>query len=414
MSFMLLSDFDSNGDSNREDEGEFFINMHVRGHLVRDPDLRYNRGTMLRFPEDPETMSFFELEKIVKNGLVYNSVDKIYFYRPGSRSFDEGLRLVWDNSSTIDMLNVWRKYKEVDLYVEHKIDMSTVLEELEGPIVLSGPPIENSQVLSLVLDSEKINVGFDQIGEQLGELGFDGAKVSLGDDGAGIASHENERAKGDGHVVVEEVRVEVERGADFVEGVVVEEVRVEVERGAEGVEGYEGSDGKKNSVQVDMNEVEGDRAKVDNERVVVEEVRVDVERGADCVEGEASDGKKNSVRVDMNKGMSHIVVEDEGAEVEGLDEGVSQVSVGEGGSARIDMEKVHDDGHELDDENEYLVRVRYQADGEGDEELEAARKKLRQYKNNPSTVKDNEKSADSLENIHLDKCVVGAGANEND
>ncbi|XVF44853.1 hypothetical protein PTKIN_Ptkin02bG0157200 [Pterospermum kingtungense] len=120
-----------------------------------------------------------------------------------------------------------------------------------------------------------------------------------------------------------------------------------------------------------MNEVEGDKAKVDNERVIVEEVRVEVERGADCVEGyEGSDGKKNSVRVDINKGMGHVVVEDEGAEVEGLDEGVSQVSVGEGGSARIDMKKVHDDGHELDDENEYLVRVRYQADGEGDEELE--------------------------------------------
>ncbi|XVF66909.1 hypothetical protein PTKIN_Ptkin10aG0077400 [Pterospermum kingtungense] len=178
-----------------------------------------------------------------------------------------------------------------------------------------------------------------------------------------------------------------------------------------------------------MNEVEGDRAKVDNERVVVEELKVEVERGIDCVEGyEGSDGKKNSVRVDMNKvegdglkldnerveGMGHVVVEDEGAEVEGLDEGVSQVSVGEGGSARVDMEKVYDDGHELDDENEYLVRVRYQADEEGDEELEAAREKVRQYKNNPSTVKDNKKSADLLENIHLDKCAVGAGGNEND
>ncbi|XVF61328.1 hypothetical protein PTKIN_Ptkin08bG0121700 [Pterospermum kingtungense] len=244
MTFVLLSDSDSDGESNREDEGEFFINMHVGGHLVRDPDLRYNEGTMLRFPEDPETISFFELEKIVKNGLVYNSVDRIYFYRPGSRSFNEGLRLVWDNSSTIDMLNVWRKYKEVDLYVEHKFDVPTVLEESEGS------------------DGKKNSVQVD-----MNEVEGDRAKV------------DNER------VVVEEVRVELERGAEGVEGyegidmnkvegdrakvdnerVVVEEVKVEVERGAEGVEGYEG---------VDMNEVEGDRAKVDNEKVVVEEVRV--------------------------------------------------------------------------------------------------------------------------------------------
>ncbi|MBA0606984.1 hypothetical protein Godav_019356 [Gossypium davidsonii] len=73
-------------------EEEYYINLHVGGKFVYDPVLRYLSGKMVRLKEDPNTISYFELCKIVKDG------------------------------STIDMINYWIKHKEIDLYVEHEIN----------------------------------------------------------------------------------------------------------------------------------------------------------------------------------------------------------------------------------------------------------------------------------------------------
>ncbi|MBA0739655.1 hypothetical protein Gogos_012904 [Gossypium gossypioides] len=58
---------------------EYYINLYVGGKFVRDPHV--SSGTL-----------------------------------------QDNLRVVWNNSITIEMLNYWVKCKEIDLYVEHEID----------------------------------------------------------------------------------------------------------------------------------------------------------------------------------------------------------------------------------------------------------------------------------------------------
>ncbi|MBA0683718.1 hypothetical protein Goari_025351, partial [Gossypium aridum] len=52
-------------------------------------------------------ISYFELCKIVKKGLGFNTVQLIYFHVLGSGTLQDNLRVVWNDSITIDMLNYW-------------------------------------------------------------------------------------------------------------------------------------------------------------------------------------------------------------------------------------------------------------------------------------------------------------------
>ncbi|XVF54917.1 hypothetical protein PTKIN_Ptkin05aG0219100 [Pterospermum kingtungense] len=65
----VSSDSESASGPNKEADSMYFINMYVGEKFVRDPELRYDGGTVVRFLKDPDTMSYFELEKIVQNGL---------------------------------------------------------------------------------------------------------------------------------------------------------------------------------------------------------------------------------------------------------------------------------------------------------------------------------------------------------
>ncbi|MBA0755877.1 hypothetical protein Gogos_019921 [Gossypium gossypioides] len=53
-------------------EEEYYINLHVEGKFVRDPHVRYLGGEMVMLKEDPDTISYFELCKIVKDRLGFN------------------------------------------------------------------------------------------------------------------------------------------------------------------------------------------------------------------------------------------------------------------------------------------------------------------------------------------------------
>ncbi|KAH1082408.1 hypothetical protein J1N35_022169, partial [Gossypium stocksii] len=44
-----------------------------------------------------------------------------YFHVPGSRTLQDNLKVVWNNSSTIDMINYRVKHGKIDLYVEYEI-----------------------------------------------------------------------------------------------------------------------------------------------------------------------------------------------------------------------------------------------------------------------------------------------------
>ena len=105
------------------DEPNYYINMHVGGKLVRDPHLRYDGRTLIRILEDFDTMTYFELCNIVRNDLAFHTLLNMHYYIPSSRSFNDGLRLIWNYSTTIFMLNIWYKNKVIDLYIEYDVDI---------------------------------------------------------------------------------------------------------------------------------------------------------------------------------------------------------------------------------------------------------------------------------------------------
>ncbi|XVF43694.1 hypothetical protein PTKIN_Ptkin02bG0061200 [Pterospermum kingtungense] len=116
-------------------------------------------GAVVRFPEDPDRMCYFDLLDIVRKGLKYNSVDRVYFYTPGSKLFDDGLRLIWDDKTTIEMINIWNRYGEIDLYVEHKIDVPKPLDE---SLNLIGPFVEDSHAFTTTEGKDEVVGGINE------------------------------------------------------------------------------------------------------------------------------------------------------------------------------------------------------------------------------------------------------------
>ncbi|MBA0795904.1 hypothetical protein Gohar_006730 [Gossypium harknessii] len=76
-------------------EEEYYINFNVGGKFVRDPYVRYLGGAMVRLKEGPDTISYFELCKIVNDELGFNTVQLIYFHVHGSRTLQDNFRVVW-------------------------------------------------------------------------------------------------------------------------------------------------------------------------------------------------------------------------------------------------------------------------------------------------------------------------------
>ncbi|KAK8600374.1 hypothetical protein V6N12_050229 [Hibiscus sabdariffa] len=107
---------------------EYLMHLHVGGKFVRDPYVRYVGGTLVSIREDPDTISYWEVKKIIQNHLCFNSIEIIYFHEPYSGRLQDNLRVLWDDTSTIAMLNYWEKFGFIDIYVEHKVD-TPIFEE---------------------------------------------------------------------------------------------------------------------------------------------------------------------------------------------------------------------------------------------------------------------------------------------
>ncbi|MBA0855504.1 hypothetical protein Goshw_014855 [Gossypium schwendimanii] len=89
---------------------EYYIILHVGGHFVKDLYVRYVGGEVIRLKEDPNTISYFELCKIVKIGLGFNIIMLIYFHEPSTVRLQNNLRVIYDDTSTIAMLDFWVKF----------------------------------------------------------------------------------------------------------------------------------------------------------------------------------------------------------------------------------------------------------------------------------------------------------------
>ncbi|MBA0682255.1 hypothetical protein Goari_023987 [Gossypium aridum] len=87
------------------------------------------------------------------------------------------LRVVWNNSCTINMLNCYVKHKEIDLYVEHEID--TAIFAIDD-LMLTVAIVEGVEVVSSKggegvkgLNGEGVEVASSESGESLGGEGVE-------------------------------------------------------------------------------------------------------------------------------------------------------------------------------------------------------------------------------------------------
>ncbi|PPE00654.1 hypothetical protein GOBAR_DD02317 [Gossypium barbadense] len=63
-----------------------------------------------------------------------------------SRTLQDNLRVVWNDSSIIDMINYWVKLKEIDLYVEHEIDTVVFVDDESMLVVACEGEGESGEV----------------------------------------------------------------------------------------------------------------------------------------------------------------------------------------------------------------------------------------------------------------------------
>jgi hypothetical protein len=87
------------------DYDEYYMELYHGGRFVNEPSFRYEGGALVTVRKDSDTISYFELKRIVKDELNKN-MDCVYFYNPKTGSFQNGIRLIWDAKSTIEMLKV--------------------------------------------------------------------------------------------------------------------------------------------------------------------------------------------------------------------------------------------------------------------------------------------------------------------
>ncbi|KAK8625534.1 hypothetical protein V6N13_090402 [Hibiscus sabdariffa] len=343
---------------------EYWMHLHVGEKFVRDPYVRYVGGTLVSIREDPDTISYWEVKKIIQNHLCFNSIEIIYFHEPYSGRLQDNLRVLWDDTSTIAMLNYWEKFGFIDIYAEHKV-VTPIFEE--GILLLTdGVEVEFKDA------TEDANVEVEGAFEDAG-VGVEGA-------GAGVEG------------ATEGANVEVEGAGAGVEGV-TEGANVEVEGASVGVEGAgAGVEGATEGASVG---VKGVGAGVEG---ATEVANVEVEG--------ATEGA--SVGVEGATEGASVEVEGTGAGVEGATEGVNVEVKGAGAGLRVPLRVL-------------VLGLRVL----GDEELQAARvmRNCKQHREGTEIESDNENSREENDievEIHLETDNEGGDAeieentNEND
>ncbi|PPS19546.1 hypothetical protein GOBAR_AA01027 [Gossypium barbadense] len=138
-------------------DDEYYIILHVGGHFVKDPYVRYVGGEVIRLKEDLDRISYFELCKIVKIGLGFNTIMLIYFHEPSTVRLQNNLRVIYDDTSTIAMLDFWVKFKEIELYVEHEVDNPVIVDDIF--LLTTGEGVDEGVESDGEGDLEKVESG---------------------------------------------------------------------------------------------------------------------------------------------------------------------------------------------------------------------------------------------------------------
>ncbi|KAK8489585.1 hypothetical protein V6N11_037070 [Hibiscus sabdariffa] len=102
--------------------------MHLGGSFATHPTLSYVGGKVMERDLDPDMLCYYTLCDMVKEAG-YRAVKYFSYCEPGL-SFDEGLRICYDDSSVIAMINHLRNLGSLHIYVEHVVDIPIFAEDM--------------------------------------------------------------------------------------------------------------------------------------------------------------------------------------------------------------------------------------------------------------------------------------------
>ncbi|PPS07727.1 hypothetical protein GOBAR_AA12928 [Gossypium barbadense] len=126
----------------------------------------------------------------------------IYFHEPNTVGLQNNLRVIYDDTSTIAMLDFWVKFKEIELYVEHEVDNPIIVDEIfllttgEGDV--EGVEVDGEGDDKGVESDDEGDLEKVESGEEgdVGEVQADGEGVSA----TGIEVDEDIGMESGGHI----------------------------------------------------------------------------------------------------------------------------------------------------------------------------------------------------------------------
>ncbi|PPR91726.1 hypothetical protein GOBAR_AA28955 [Gossypium barbadense] len=139
----------------------------------------YVGGEVIRIKEDPNTISYFELCKIVKIELGFHTVMLIYFHEPSTVGLQNSLKVIYEDITIIAMLDFWVKFKEINLYLMGGGNVEGV--QVDGKGDVKGVEIDDEGDVEGV-QGDVEGVEGDEEGFEADEYGGEenGGQMSLG------------------------------------------------------------------------------------------------------------------------------------------------------------------------------------------------------------------------------------------
>ncbi|KAK8565216.1 hypothetical protein V6N12_058786 [Hibiscus sabdariffa] len=110
------------------------------GTFVENPKKNYVGGVVEVWNLDPDYVSHGDLcELVIEAG--FRGVKSMYYLKPGG-SISDGLVLCWDNKSFNDLIGHWLVEGEINVFVEHSVD---VLDFVEAPLAIEARVVTHEQ-----------------------------------------------------------------------------------------------------------------------------------------------------------------------------------------------------------------------------------------------------------------------------
>ncbi|KAK8652736.1 hypothetical protein V6N13_126761 [Hibiscus sabdariffa] len=142
--------------------------MHLGGSVATYPTLSYVGGKVMECDLDPDMLCYYTLWDMVKEAS-YRAVKHFPYCEPRLQ-FNEGLRVCYDDSSVIAMINHLRNLRSLHIYVEHTVDIA---EDLT--LVSSIKDVTRDVTTEVWTTNEQESVGHGKFkGEILTAVGRDG------------------------------------------------------------------------------------------------------------------------------------------------------------------------------------------------------------------------------------------------